>query len=582
MPNSPIIEKRGSIYLWALLLIVVTFIVYLPSFGGELLWDDDTYLNPEKLLTLEGLYRIWFTTDIQQYFPLIHTDFWLEQQLWGLWPLPYHVGNTVLHALTGIAAWLVSKKLNLRGAWLIGMVFAVHPIHVESVAWITERKNILSALFYLLALYAYLDYEDKREGRDGGGKANVCYGLSLFLFLMALLSKIVVCTFPVILIVIRWMRGREINAGYLIRLVPFFILSIIFGLITKWWEANVVGAAGTEWHLRVTERLMVSGRAAWFYVWKMIFPVDFTFIYPRWDLSAASGAVWFFTLGVIAAVVILFVMRKKIGRAPLAAVLFFLITLSPMLGFLDIYFFRYSFVSDHFPYIASLGIFALAIGTVGWITSRAESARPILAAVVIIILCVISFRQTGKFSDDTTLWNDTLKKNPKAWIAHSNLGLISLNRGENKAALKYFLKADSIWSKADEVHNNLGGVYSRMGLFDKAEFHYRRALKLSPGLAESLIGVSVVLSKGDREGYSEAYERGLRAAEGRPRSALIQGNFGNVLVRIGRPEEAVEYYKKALIVNPGYLDAHYNMGVALKQLGRHEEAESHFRLAGGQ
>ncbi|MEE8573799.1 MAG: tetratricopeptide repeat protein, partial [Thermodesulfobacteriota bacterium] len=448
--------------------------------------------------------------------------------------------------------------------------------HVESVAWITERKNILSALFYLLALYTYLDYED-----GSGSKAKRRYALALFLFLLALLSKIVVCSFPIILILIRWMRGREISAGYLIRLVPFFILSLVFGLITKWWEAMKVGASGVEWDISVAERLMISGRAAWFYVGKIFFPSGFTFIYPRWDPGAVSGVVWLFTLSVVAVLVLLFLFRKRIGRAPVSATLFYLITLSPMLGFLDIFFFRYSFVSDHFPYIASLGIIALAVGIGSYAIEKVgggeRKVKLAASALVIIVLSVISYGQCYKFKGKVALWEDTLAKNPNAWIAHNNLGRIIFNSGDLKGAFAHYEKAAKIWPHSSEVNYNMGLSLFEFGRLTEAEAYYRKALKSKPAFAEATSGLSVVLSYGGD--YEEAEGLGFKATMLRPGEAGIQSNFGLVLARGGKTDEAIGYYRKAIELDPTFVDGYNNLGIALSAKGDYSGAVEYFKAA---
>ncbi len=549
MPISFDNNIRGrALYLPALIIVAVTFATYLPSFTGDILWDDDAYLYPDKLMGLTGLYRIWFTTDIQQYYPLIHTDFWLEQHLWGMNTLPYHLGNTLLHALTGVLAWLVARKLSLRGAWLIGAIFAVHPVSVESVAWITERKNILSMLFYLAALLSYLNYEDTGSESKTGNK---WYALALFLFLLALLSKIVVCTFPIALIIIRWMRGargRELGVRYLVRLLPFFALSLIFGLITVWWETYKVGAGGGEWSMSMAGRLIIAGRALWFYIGNFVYPLDLTFIYPRYDIYAGGigggGGGWLFLAAYALVGVVLFMARTKITRGPFAAYLFFFITLSPMLGFLNIYFFKYSYFSDHFPYHASVGFYALAVGTAAYLLRKQnQNIKIALSVALIIILSVLSWNQSKNYADNETLWTDALSNNPRARIACVNLGEALGLAGKAGEAIKLIERCLKQWPDDDVARKNLIELLVSQKMYDEALVHLEMSIKLKSYDGTTFIRLGEILSIKGR--YQEANRFFEIVVKLWPDYAPVYRNIGENYKKMGRPVEARRYLDKA-------------------------------------
>ena len=254
-------------------ILLMTLVAYIPAMYGGFIWDDDSYVTNNPLLpAIDGLWRIWFAADTPQYYPLVFTTFWLEHRLWGLNPMGFHIVNVSLHALNAVIVWFILQRLNVRGAWLIGAVFALHPVHVESVAWITERKNVLSGLFYLLALWSYLKFD------EAGGKK--WYGGALLLFVFALLSKTVTPTFPVVLLILMWYRGKRIGKREIFTLIPFLAIGLVMGLVTVWYEVHHVGAKGEEWGLTVFERILVAGRVIWFYALKLLYPVNLTFIYP--------------------------------------------------------------------------------------------------------------------------------------------------------------------------------------------------------------------------------------------------------------------------------------------------------------
>jgi len=218
-------------------IVLLTFIAHSSAIRGGFIFDDVIYVAQNRLLTSpHGLWEIWTTTKSPQYYPLVFTTFWVEQQLWGLNPLGYHVVNVSFHTINAVLVWWLLRRLNIPGAWTIAAVFAVHPVHVESVAWITERKNLLSGLFYLLALGCYLRFE---EGRRWSW-----YGSALGLLILALLSKTVAATLPVVLLLVRWLKGWRIGWRDCLELIPFFVVGASMGLLTKWYEVHIVGAEG--------------------------------------------------------------------------------------------------------------------------------------------------------------------------------------------------------------------------------------------------------------------------------------------------------------------------------------------------
>ena len=357
------------LFFW-LALFVVTALSYGPAWQGQLIWDDDAHLTKPELRSLGGLVRIWTEPGAtQQYYPLVHSLFWLEHRLWGDATLPYHLVNIVLHFLGALLFGKVLQQLKVPGAWLGAALFALHPLQVESVAWISELKNTLSGVFFFSALLFYLRFDEAPR--------RIYYLVALSLFVLGLFCKTTIAPLPAVLLVIFWwQRGKLSFKRDVVPLIPFFVLGIGAGLFTAWVEHRFIGARGEAFHLSLVERILIAGHAFWFYFSKLVWPANLIFIYPRWQISAS---VWWQCLLPIAALLLfglLFALRKR-SRAPLAAFLIFAGLLFPALGFINVYPFVYSFVADHFQYLASSAIFSLLAAALTLLFNRLKLAPPL-------------------------------------------------------------------------------------------------------------------------------------------------------------------------------------------------------------
>src|SRR6266481_4926179 len=349
--------QQWRVYLFLLLLAAVTILAYRPAWHGGFLWDDDAYVTNNELLTApDGLQRIWFSLDSpSQYFPLVYTTFRIERALWDLNPSGYHWVNLLLHVANALLVWRVLARLNVPGAWLAGAIFALHPVQAESVAWITERKNVLMGFFFLLTLLAWIALINERTKRPWR-----FYGLALVLYALALSAKSTACTLPAALLLILWLRKTPITRQRLMQMVPFVILGIGMGLLAIWWERYHQGTTRTIFSfLSPIERILVASRAVWFYLSKLIWPSNLTFIYPRWNISPAHPLDYTWLLAGIVLCVAIYFLRRYLGRGVEVAAAFFVATLSPVLGFIMLFSFRYTFVADHYQYLACIGPIAL-------------------------------------------------------------------------------------------------------------------------------------------------------------------------------------------------------------------------------
>jgi hypothetical protein len=398
----------------AALLILLTLIAYIPALQGGFIWDDNDYVSDNAALrSADGLRRIWTEPGaVPQYYPLTFTTFWLEYRVWGLSPAGYHALNVALHAVSAVVLWRVLLLLQVPGAWLAAAVFAVHPVEVESVAWITERKNTLSGACYLAALLAYLHFAFGAARRRWR-----LYGLALALFIAALLSKTVAASLPAVLVLILWWKRDRLDAAALWPLAPMFALGLGAGLLTAGVERQYVGAVGADWNLSAVDRCLIAGRALWFYAATLAWPHPLIFFYPRWRIDAGIWWQHLFPLAAIGLAALLAALRHRLGKGPLVAVLAFAVMLAPALGFVDVFPMRYSFVADHFQYLASIALIALAVA-VGCRALRGAppGARAAVGAGVLALLTTLSWRQGDVSLDQEALWRDTIAKNPpRGW-----------------------------------------------------------------------------------------------------------------------------------------------------------------------
>ena len=509
-------------------LVAITLGAYLPAFGAGFVWDDPQHvLDNPTLRSPAGLWQMW--TDVHalpQWYPLVHTTFWVEYQLWGTHPAGYHTVNVALHALSAIVLWCLLKRFHLPGAWLAACLFAVHPVHVESVAWITERKNVLSGLLYLLAANAYLRAIDlSADVVPGPAPRWGWYATSFALFVGALFCKTVTASLPAALLLVIWWKTGRIRVRDVVPLVPFFAVGVVLALTTAHLEQVRVGASGYEWQYADTRlgdllaRTILAGRALWFYAWKLVWPAELAFIYERWSIDWRDPVQYAYPLAALIVIVTLFLLRRRIGRGPVVAVLFFAGTLFPALGFFNVFPHRYAFVADHFQYLASIGLIALAAAVLARAHERLPAqVRRIPAALLVLILAVLTYAQALVYHDAITLWDDTVRKSPGNWMAWTNLGnaLVAARRVDE--ALPYYEKALALAPNVDDVQYNAGHLRARQGRYREAEQHFLRAVQIKPTYvpAWESLGDLYADELNEPRKAIDAYQRALEIAPWRP------------------------------------------------------------------
>lgn len=555
---------------WVALIFGATLAAYGPVYRAGLIWNDEDYVTTPRLSPLHGLERIWFEVGAtQQYYPALHSAFWLEHRLWGDAPWGYHLANVLLHALAACLFAVVLRRLRIPGAWLGGLLFALHPVAVESVAWISEQKNTLSAVFYLLAVLAYLRFDEKRGwGAYAGASA---------LFLLAILSKSVVATLPAALLVILWWERGRLTRRDVLPLLPWVAVAAADGALTAWFERHFLGAEGADFTLNFLQRTLLAGRIIWFYLGKLLWPANLVFIYPRWEIRTAAPGPYVYPLAALGVLAVLWRFRRR-ARGPLAAALFFVGSLFPTLGFLSVFGFLFSYVADHWVYLPALGMFALASAGWGrWAESEAArtavpARRPsvIAATLLLVLLGTLTWCQSRAYVDSETLYRTTLGRNPGAWMAHNNLGILLQESGRTAEAIVHYEQLLRLKPGYAEGHNNFGVALRDARRPAEAAAQYREALRLRPGYLEARLNLANLLrDEGEVPAAIAAYREALRL---QPESAKVHHNLGVALALTGRLPEAEAECREAVRLQPDYAEAHYDLGRILRKSGRPQAA----------
>lgn len=543
---NPGARKRSRWRLAGVLaLTLLTAVSYAPAMlWGGFVWDDRVVTDAKVLRDAFGLWRIWFSpADLKlwegHYWPLVYTSFWVERRLWGLNPAGYHLVNVVLHLVNALLLWRLLSRLEAPGAWLVAAVFAVHPVHVESVAWVIERKDLLSGLFYLTACLVWT---------RGGALPRLWsrdYSLSLGLFALGMLCKSIVVTLPVVLLLLHWQRGGA-AAQAARRLLPFFGAALALALADL---AFVRASEEIAFDFTLLERLLIAAQALWFYLGKLLWPVELAVIYPHWEVGAGNLAGWACVAGAAALGAALWGWRRPLGRGPLAGMLFFGATLLPVLGLVDYGYMRFSFVADRYQYLASAGALSVLIGLAArgmerWRAGLSGTgadgvlrwAATGLAAALLITLGALTWRQASIYQDDVTFFRHILSHNPTAQSAQYNLGNALLNAGRPQEALEAYRIAMEQDPPRADAYSNTGRAFMDLNRLEEAVKWLQQALELDP------------------------------------RHEVSWQNLALARIRQQRLEEALAIYQHLLSIAPGNVGAHSGLGVALHYLGRTEEA----------
>jgi tetratricopeptide (TPR) repeat protein len=482
--------KRLFPVLQATLVIALVIFIYWPAVNGGFVLDDEGLLSEYTIFrTPDGLYRIWFTTDAPDYWPLTYTGFWIEWHLFEKHTTGYHVVNIALHIAAVLLLWAVLRKLRIPGAYLGALLFAVHPVNVQSVAWIIQLKNTLAMVWYFASIWLYLTSEDRYSvARTESSPdprlltSDRWYCLSLLAFILAALSKGSVATLPAILLTIIWWQ-RGITKRDLVRIAPFFALALAFIAVNIWFQAHANTQAIR--HATPLQRILGAGAVIWFYLYKGLAPFDLAIVYPSWDIDPANLLWWLPLLAAGAVTILLWRARQtRFGHPLLFAWGYFCIALVPVMGLTDVGFMRFSLVSDHYQHIAIIAVTALAGATICVLRKEvAEVLRDavfVLAAAVVALLAVLAHHQASLYRDAITYYQAALKKNPDSWLLHGNLGDAMVLEHKYREAIPELREALRINPDCDDAHHYLAIALGITGHWDEAIEHYERAIELRP------------------------------------------------------------------------------------------------------
>ncbi len=597
----------------AVLIVAAIWLAYWPCLGSGFILDDDKLLTDNLLIVAsDGLYRFWSTSEAYDYWPVSNSMLWLEWRLWERNPAGYHFSNLVLHLAVSLLIWLVLRDLSIPGALLAAMIFAVHPVNVESAAWIAQRKDDLAIVFFLLSILWYVKAEAQsppgryRFYRRGWGR---WYGLSLLAFGLGMLSKGSIAILPLMLLGIVWWL-RPLTWRDLARTGPFFLTAAALAAVNVWFQTHL---GGTIRSASFTVRLLEAGSVVWFYLYKAILPINLVFIYPLWHIDPGDFWWWPPLLAAAIVTVVLWRYRKGWGRPILFAWGYFCVALVPVMGFTDVGFMRHSLVADHYQHIAIIGVIALTAA--GWsiwgrrVQGVLKWAATAAAVMTVCVLALLTWLQNGLYSDPFALYRQTLEKNPDCWLIHNNLGILFHNAGRHKEAIEQYeqtlrlnpeyadahsnlgnaLGSMGRWQEAIECYhralkimpqnplakNNLGGALANLGRFDEAIEQYKCAIQLNPNFTGAYDNLAYALVQAGR--LPEAIEQCQQALRLEPNVPQLHMHFGFALAQAGRLQEAIDEYQRALQLKPDYPEAHFNLGNALSLAGRLPESIEHYQ-----
>ena len=606
-------------------LLVIVVLAYSPAIRGGFIWDDATWTTNNPLnVDPAGIFKYWTAQHGSDYWPLTGSVFWLQYQLWGDNASGYHLVNVLLHAGCAILLWLVLAKLPMPGAWLAAAVFAVHPVNVTSVAWITELKNTLSMLLYLLTLLAWLRFDDAQHKRFDDAqhkrfddkRKTLWYILAIACFALALLAKTSIVMLPVVLLGIAWWRRKTIAWRDLLLAAPMFALSALAGAVTVFFQYSRAITTDIAAPAGPLAQAAMAGKVVWFYLYKTVWPVELTIVYERWDATASALTDFLPLIAAILLATVIWLFRKRWTRPFAMGLGYFAVTLLPVMGLLNMSFMQHSFVSDHLQYVSIIGVISLIAGLAWWpfrnLGFWLKALAAVLAACVVGGLAMMTWQRAHTFASAEALWRDVTEKNPTAAVGWDSLAMalakneqtrteaincysraielspdnastyvnrgglyISMNKLEQ--AMADFQAAAAIEPELASAHGNIGLIYSEMRKYDEAMAAYNRALASDPTHVASYSGRGKIhMLRGETEKAMEDFDRAVRYA---PHIALTHYNRGNVHVRLKDFKAAIGDFTRAIELDPEMMAAYFNRGVAYQATGLHQLAIDDFTKA---
>ncbi len=560
-------RRMQNVLLQAAVIVLAGLWIYSPAYHGDWLWDDDVLLTENPTVqsgSLAGLVKLWFNPDGIDYFPLSYTLLWLQWPFFGLRPTGYHITTILLHIGSGLLLWTLLAKMRIPGAWATGLVFTIHPVCVESVAWVSETKNTLSLVLFLASCIFWVSQDDEEPGPD----RERLYLASLAFFLLAMFAKTSVVAMPVLTLLYAWWKRGTVTLQDAVRAAPLFLISIVLGVITMQFQwGRAIGAEALPIS-GIGSRIAIAGMAIVFYLASIVYPVHLLPIYPRWDVDPPK--VWQFWPWLALGGVAWWLWKNRQetwARHTILAGGFFALLIAPVLGFVDISFMRISWVADHFLYVPMIGPLALIVAAaVTWLESRAERERTAFTALtagMMLFLAANAFFYATSWANETFLWEHTLRSNNDAWQAHNRLGTVKLRLGDIEGAHYHYRNSSRLRPDLGETTNNLGAVLLKKGRLDEAIKAFEKAAAASPHIAKIRNNLADAYFEAGR--YADAlalYEELLKIAPNNPR--LIH-NQSATLFQLGEKEKAIAGFRRAVELDPSFKEAQASLKAALAE-----------------
>jgi protein O-mannosyl-transferase len=587
-----ILTPQTRVFGGAALIAIAVLVAYWPAHNGTFIFDDELLIEYNPMIkALDGLYRYWFTKEALDYWPVTNTTFWLEWRLWGINTAGYHATNIVLHIFDALLIWLVLKKLAVPWPWLAALLFAIHPVNVESVAWISQRKNVLALVFFLLSILWWLAANTARTGKavnvNRSSKINspearrtnsgLWYFLSLLAFVLAMLSKGSVAILPLIVLLIVWWQNGTIRWRDWVRIAPFFVVAVALTLVDLWFQTHGTGRVIRE--ATLIQRLLGAGAVIWFYLSKALLPVHLAFIYPQWQIDSANPLWW---LPLVAAFVVtaILIWKRNSSRAAwvrptLFASLFFCIALLPVMGFTDVGYMLHSLVSDHYEHIALIAVVALLATAFSALYEKLNATSfaqlvPIVAVAVALLFLVLSWQQSGLYANALVLFEDTVKKNPDSWLAQCDYGLELSRHGKPEEAIPYFQKTLELNPVCASAHFHWANALVDLNRPQEALDHYHQAIKMLPEYPDAHYRLGTLLEFLNHPEDAEQEYR--RAIEAKMDHAQAHNSLGLILASRKQFSDATTHFQQAIDADPDFVQAYINLASAYAALGRYEDA----------
>jgi protein O-mannosyl-transferase len=590
---TPVV-RRPQLPVWVMagLLVLGTIALYWPTIQCEfVLYDDPEFLteNPHVQggLNWEGVKWAFRNTEQAAYWaPLMWLSHMLAWQLFGMNAWGHHLINVLLHAVNTALVFLVFRRLT-RATWrslMVAALFGWHPLRVESVAWVTERKDVLSMLFWILALWGYAKYVEGAPVQSS--KSNLWYGASLGMFVLGLMSKpVLVVTLPCVLLLLDYWPLRRLEPSTLYsqlvtvwRLVrekvPFFVLAAAASGMTVLAEEQrgaLASNAGLPLGARSGNGLISYCR----YLGNLFWPTDLAVFYPRpgdWPLEQVLLAG-----GVLLGLSVLFFMQRRRYPYLLVGWLWFLGVLVPVIGLVQA---GAQAMADRFTYVPSLGVLILAIWGTNELTRHWRyhgQALSVVAAAAVMLCMALTRQSLGYWKDDEALFRHALEVTESNWLAHNNLGYALGKRGQSDEAIRQYQAAIRLKPNYAEAHSNLGAALNNKGQIDEAIRQFQETMRLKPNVADVHSNLGAALDKkGQSDEAIRQYHEALRL---KPDHAEAHNNLGAALGKKGQVDEAIRQYQEALRLKPDYAEAHNNLGTALGRKGQSDEAIRHYQEA---